>query len=47
MNLTRTLRRRALPAPHDTAADPVPRPPDVEVAARHLRIRGSLARERR
>ena len=38
MNLTRTLRRRALPAPHDTAADPVPGPPDVEVAARHLRI---------
>jgi hypothetical protein len=38
MNLTRTLRRRALPAPHDTAADPVPGPPDVEVAVRHLRI---------
>ena len=38
MNLTRTLRRRTLPAPHDTAADPVPGPPDVEVAARHLRI---------
>ena len=38
MNLTGTLRRRALPARHDTAADPVPGPPDVEVAARHLRI---------
>ena len=38
MNLTRTLRRRALPTPHQTTADPVPGPPDVEVAARHLRI---------
>jgi hypothetical protein len=38
MNLTRTLRRRTRRAPHDTAADPVPGPPDVEVGARHLRI---------
>jgi hypothetical protein len=38
MNLTRTLRRRPLPAPHQTAADPVPGPPSVEIAARHLRI---------
>lgn len=38
MNLTGTLRLRALPARHDTAADPVPGPPDVEVAARYLRI---------
>ena len=37
MNLT-VLRRRTLPAPDGTAADLVPGPPDVEVAARHLRI---------
>jgi hypothetical protein len=38
MNLTHTLRRRTLPTPDETAADLVPGPPDVEVAARHLRI---------
>jgi hypothetical protein len=43
MNLTRTLRRRPLPAPDQAAADPVPGPPDVEVAARHLRIGGDYA----
>jgi len=38
MNLTRTLRRRLLPARSGTAGSLVPGPPDVEVAARHLRI---------
>ena len=37
MNLT-MLRRRTLPAPDQTAADPVPGPPSVEIAARHLRV---------
>ena len=37
MNLT-MLRHRALPTSHDTAADPVPAPPSVEVGARPLRI---------
>jgi hypothetical protein len=36
--MTRILRRRTRRAPHDTAADVVPGPPDVEVGARHLRI---------
>ena len=36
--MTRTLRRRTRRAPHDTAADLVPGPPDVQVGARHLRI---------
>ena len=36
--MTRTLRRRTRRAPHGTAADLVPGPPDVEVGARHLRI---------
>ena len=36
--MTRILRRRTRRAPHGTAADPVPGPPDVQVGARHLRI---------
>ena len=36
--MTRILRRRTRRAPHDTAADLMPGPPDVEVGARHLRI---------
>ena len=36
--MTRILRRRTRRAPDDTAADPVPGPPDVQVGARHLRI---------
>ncbi len=43
MNLSRTARRRALPAADHTAPDPVPGPPDVEVATRHLRIGGDYS----